>query len=109
MSFAGGGWPSVGVMAVIVAAALRIHTDGNAGGSFSLALLECGMGWGNAGVGNLTGGFVPGTDIAYIIVSLFMKKSQRPNAKKNTKSVICQLLSSCYISSQAYYKVVLSF
>ncbi len=30
--FAGGGWPNVGVMAVIVVAALRIHTDGNAGG-----------------------------------------------------------------------------
>lgn len=33
VGFAGGGWPNVGVMAVIVVAALRIHTDGNAGGS----------------------------------------------------------------------------
>lgn len=29
-----GGGPSVGVMAVIVVAALRIYTDGNAGGRF---------------------------------------------------------------------------
>ncbi|HID8432851.1 TPA: hypothetical protein ACXIJW_000375 [Serratia marcescens] len=33
-----------------MAAALRIHTEGNAGGSFSLALLECGMGWAWNGV-----------------------------------------------------------
>jgi len=50
VGFAGGGWPSVGVMAVIVVAALRIYTDGNAEGSFSLALLECEMGWAWNGV-----------------------------------------------------------
>ena len=32
----------------------------------ALALLGRGMGWGNAGVGNLTGGFVPGADVADI-------------------------------------------
>lgn len=31
--FAGRGWPSVGVMAVVAAAAWRIHADGNAGGA----------------------------------------------------------------------------
>jgi len=32
----------------------------------ALALLGRGMGWGNAGVGNLTVGFVPGADVAKI-------------------------------------------
>lgn len=58
--------PSVGVMALV--AALRIHTDGNAGGGFSLTLLGRGMGWGNAGVGNLTVGFVPKADVVGIIL-----------------------------------------
>lgn len=66
MGFAGGG-TRVGVMAVIVVTALWIHTDGNAGGGLALALPECGMVWawnggGNAGVGNLTVGFVPQAD-----------------------------------------------
>lgn len=37
VGFAGGGWPSVGVMVVVVAAALRIHTEGNAGGRSNAA------------------------------------------------------------------------
>lgn len=56
-------------MAVIVVTALWIHTDGNVGGGLALALPECGMvwawnGWGNAGVVNLTVGFVPQADVA---------------------------------------------
>lgn len=53
-------------MAVIVVAALRIHTDGNAGGRSNVAGAWNGVGveWGgNAGVGNLTVGFVPEADI----------------------------------------------
>ncbi|MGQ5796052.1 hypothetical protein ACUNI4_02485 [Serratia sp. IR-2025] len=65
VGFAGWGWPSVGVMVVIVAAALRIHTDGNAGGDFAPTLLGRGIGWGNDGVGTLAVGFVPGADITY--------------------------------------------
>nr|SAY44006.1 Uncharacterised protein [Serratia marcescens] len=64
--FAGGGLPSVGVMAVVAAAAWRIHADGNAGGRSNAAGAWNGVGveWGgNAGVGNLTVGFVPETDI----------------------------------------------
>ncbi|HEJ7065577.1 hypothetical protein ACTVKI_11090 [Serratia marcescens] len=49
------------------------------------SLVRC-VAWPKLGV---NGCFVPEADIAYIIVSLFMKKSQRPNAKKKTKSVIC--------------------
>ena len=42
VGFAGGGWPNVGVMAVVVVTALRIYTDGNAGG-----LWRCwGVEWG---------------------------------------------------------------
>jgi len=37
VGFAGGGWLSVGVMAVVVVAALRIYTDGNAGGRSNAA------------------------------------------------------------------------
>ncbi len=37
VGFAGGGWPNVGVMVVVVAAALRIHTEGNAGGRSNAA------------------------------------------------------------------------
>ncbi|EPN2803524.1 hypothetical protein ACTWOG_001179, partial [Serratia marcescens] len=55
------------VMAVIVVAALRIYTDGNAGGGFSPTLLGRGMGWGNAGVGTLAVGFVPGADVQLLI------------------------------------------
>lgn len=55
--------PSVGVMAVIVAAALRIYTDGNAGGGFAPTLLGRGIGWGDAGVGTLAVGFVPVADV----------------------------------------------
>ncbi|MGQ6013991.1 hypothetical protein ACUNG1_08245 [Serratia sp. IR-2025] len=62
VGFAGWGWPSVGVMAVIVAAALRIHTDGNAGGDFVPTLLGRGIGWGNDGVGTLAVGFVSEAD-----------------------------------------------
>lgn len=52
-------------MVVIVAAALRIHTDGNAGGAAGVwnGWVWNGVEWGNAGVGNLTVGFVPEADV----------------------------------------------
>lgn len=88
VGFAGGGWPSVGVMVV---AALRIYTDGNAGGGFAPTLLGRGIGWGDAGVGTLAVGFVPEAEV---LIEIFLHDGEQLTTSRSNAANDKEILAA---------------